>query len=112
MISDSEGQEKKSKLAGGKTGVRLKNARYRRLRPQEVVYVYSRLFQDCPQRALGHVAGVVWHCCVPIGAGAEPGFVAAGSLPVELEAASLNFRVISRYRNPARRPIQAATTMV
>ena len=60
---------------------------YRRSRPQEVVYVDTRLLQYCPQRALGQVAGVVWQCCIPICAGVEPDFMAAGSLPVELESA-------------------------
>ncbi len=44
---------------------------------QEFIGLYLRLLENCPQRALRHIAGVIGYCGVTPAGGIKPDFVAA-----------------------------------
>ena len=58
---------------------------------QEVVRIDSRLSQYRPERTFRHVSWMIRKGCVAIRAGIKPDLMTAGGLPVELEAARLQF---------------------
>jgi len=52
---------------------------------QKLVGIDSRLLQNRSERPLGHVAGMVWNCRVPVGARVVPNLVTAGCLAIKSE---------------------------
>ena len=79
---------------------------------QEIIRLDSGLLQNRPERSLRHVAWMIRHC----GYRFVPGLNQISWLPAAWRSNSkphiFNFRTISLYRNPARPPIHAATTIV
>ena len=56
---------------------------------KEFVRLDAGLLEDCPQRALGRIAGMIHQRCVAFGRNVEPDFMRAGGLPIEGEAERL-----------------------
>jgi hypothetical protein len=57
--------------------------------PQEIIRIDSRLLQDRSERALRHVAWMIWDRGKTPRAGIEPDLMATGGLAVELKTAPL-----------------------
>ena len=55
------------------------------LLPQKLLRLDARLFEDGPQRAFGHITGVVGDGGVSVCGGVEPDFMATRRLAIKLK---------------------------